>query len=123
VHAHSLSLQLPGVVVGETLSTYRGRIGIGGVYLHSHGAYTSALYVMVDIVKGDGRAPPTLTSRANFSIMMECMPKSGHCHSVYSVGEILFIKIECTKPFVFQSLFTFGSTNAKLAEHIMISIA
>ncbi len=35
--------------------------------------------MMVDIVKGGGRA------QANFSIMMECTPESGRCHSVYSV--------------------------------------
>jgi hypothetical protein len=33
-----------------------------------------------------GRAPPTLTSQANFTLMMECTPESGRYHSVYSVG-------------------------------------
>jgi hypothetical protein len=28
--------------------------------------------VMVIVVKGGGRAPPTLTSQANFTLMMEC---------------------------------------------------
>jgi hypothetical protein len=31
------------------------------------------------------RAPPTLTSQANFTHMMECTPESGRYHSVYSV--------------------------------------
>jgi hypothetical protein len=39
---------------------------------------------MVDIVKEDGRTPPTTPTPgwANFSIMMECTPESGHCPSV-----------------------------------------
>jgi hypothetical protein len=43
--------------------TYKGRIDIGEVYLHalSAGAYTTTLYVMVDIVKEGGLASPTLT--------------------------------------------------------------
>ena len=40
---------------------------------------------MVNVVKGGGRAPPTLTSQANFTLMMECTPESGRYHSVYSV--------------------------------------
>jgi hypothetical protein len=40
---------------------------------------------MVDVVKGGGRAPPTLTSQANFTLITECMPESGRNHSVYSV--------------------------------------
>jgi hypothetical protein len=47
------------------------------------------------VVKGGGRAPPTLTSQANFTLMMECTPESGRYHSVYSVG--------CTKTFSFAS--------------------
>ncbi len=44
-------------------NTYRGRGEIGGVHLSSHleRIYITISYVMVDIVKGDGRAPPTLT--------------------------------------------------------------
>jgi len=50
--------------LSSTQSTYRDRVEIGVVYLPSqlHGAYPTTLYVMVDIVKGDGLAPPTLTS-------------------------------------------------------------
>jgi hypothetical protein len=38
------------------------------------------LYVMVDLVKGAGRA----SAGASFSIMMECTPESGRRHSIYS---------------------------------------
>jgi hypothetical protein len=43
--------------------------------------------VMINIVKGLGVHPPTLTSpEANFSIMMECTPQSlPLLHCVYSV--------------------------------------
>jgi hypothetical protein len=51
------------------------------VSAHSAGAYTVALDVMVTRVKRGGRAPPPL-NKANFSIMMECTPESGSCHSV-----------------------------------------
>jgi hypothetical protein len=34
----------------------------GSVSAHSAGAYTATLLVMVNVVKGGGRAPPTLTS-------------------------------------------------------------
>ena len=43
---------------------------------------------MVDIVKlkKDGRAPSSSPGWADFSIMMECTPESGHCESsVYNV--------------------------------------
>ncbi len=49
---------------------------------HSAKAYTATLLVRVNVVKGDGRAPPTLTSQANFTLMMECTPESGRYHSV-----------------------------------------
>jgi hypothetical protein len=48
----------------------------------SAGTYTTTLHVMVDIVKRGGRASSTLIRLSDFSIMMECTPKSGHCHSV-----------------------------------------
>ncbi len=41
----------------------------------------------VNLVKGGGRAPPTL--QANFTLMMECTPESGRYHSVYSVDELM----------------------------------
>jgi hypothetical protein len=41
---------------------YRGRVEIGGnVSALSAGAYTTTLYVIIDRVKGGGRAPLTLT--------------------------------------------------------------
>jgi hypothetical protein len=46
------------------------------VSAHSAGAYTATLLVMVNVVKGGGRAPPTLTSQANFTLMMECTPEA-----------------------------------------------
>jgi hypothetical protein len=48
-----------------------------GVYVHG-----TFVYVMVKIVKGDGRAPPPTPSRADFSVMMGCTLEIGHCHSV-----------------------------------------
>ena len=55
------------------------------VSAHSAGAYTATLLVMVIVGKGGGRAPPTLISQANFTLMMECTSESGRYHSVYSV--------------------------------------
>jgi hypothetical protein len=47
------------------INTYRGRHEIGGVRTCplSWSVYTETLYVMVNRVKGDGRAPFTLTSQ------------------------------------------------------------
>jgi hypothetical protein len=45
-----------------------GRVEIRGVvFALSSGAYTSILYVMVDIVKEGGSAPPTLTGMGYFN--------------------------------------------------------
>ncbi len=49
--------------------------------------YSATLLVMVNVKKGGGHAPPTLTSQANFALMTECMPESRRYHSVYSVGQ------------------------------------
>jgi hypothetical protein len=38
--------------------------------------------VRVNRVKGGKRALTTITGRAAFSILMECTPEIGHCHSV-----------------------------------------
>jgi hypothetical protein len=44
---------------------------------------TTALYVMLDTVKkGVWAHPQPSPGWANFSIMMDCTPGSGHCHSV-----------------------------------------
>ncbi len=57
------------------------------VSVHSAGAYTATLLVMVNVVKGGGRAvhPPTPPAWANFTLMMEFTPESDCCYSVYSV--------------------------------------
>jgi hypothetical protein len=54
----------------------------------SAGAYTTTLNVMVDRVKGGGRAPSP--GRADFSIMIEYTPESGHCHSVCILFVVVF---------------------------------
>ncbi len=53
---------------------------------HSAGAYTATLLVMVNLMKGGGRAPPTLTSLGKFYPHDECTLESSVCYSVYSVG-------------------------------------
>ncbi len=63
-------------------STYRGRGETGGVYMPSQMERIPQL-VMVDRVKERGWA------WAAFTLMMECTPESGHCHSVYSVVQTL----------------------------------
>jgi hypothetical protein len=46
------------------------------------------IYVMEGRVKGGGRASPTLTSWANYSIMMKCTPESGNCRSVCTLWSV-----------------------------------
>ncbi len=61
--AQEVSKQLFKESVSHT--AHRGRDEIGRVYLPSQlncTVYTATLYVMVNIVKGGGRAHPTLTS-------------------------------------------------------------
>ncbi len=61
----------------------------------SAGAYTATLLVMVNVMKGGGRAPPTLTSQANFTLMTECTPESRRYYSVYSVdGAVTIISFK-----------------------------
>ncbi len=55
---------------------------------HSAGAYTATLLVMVNVMRGGGRAPPPSPARANFTLMTECTPESSGYYSVYSVDEI-----------------------------------
>ncbi len=50
---------------------------------HSAGAYTATLLVMVNVMRGGGRAPSP--ARANFTLMTECTPENSGCYSVYSV--------------------------------------
>ncbi len=52
---------------------------------HLAGAYNATLLVMVIVMKGGGRAPSTLTSRAHFTLMTESTPESSGYYSVYSV--------------------------------------
>jgi hypothetical protein len=57
-------------------STYRGRVEIGGMYLLSQleRIPSTTLYVMVDIMKAGGRAPPTLRSKAREMTLHGCPP-------------------------------------------------
>jgi hypothetical protein len=48
----------------------------------SAGEYTTTWLVMVDRVKGGGRALPTL-------IMMDCTLESGHCQSICILSSLL----------------------------------
>ncbi len=52
---------------------------------HSAEAYTAILQVMVNVMKGGARAPPPSPAWANFTLMIECLPESSRCYSVYSV--------------------------------------
>ncbi len=80
-----------GPIFGDfvTIRTERSMPDITVTRLQSTRVLTATLLVMVNVVKGGGRAPPTLTSQANFTLMMECTPESGRCHSVYSVDSHL----------------------------------
>jgi hypothetical protein len=50
--------------VSAPQSTYfpRDETGLVSVPAHSAGAYNATLLVMVNVMKGGGRGPPTLTS-------------------------------------------------------------
>ncbi len=58
-----------------------------GVYIFSAGAYSITLIDILDRVKGGVHLPPSL-GWADFTILMECTPESGRCHSVYSVVKL-----------------------------------
>ncbi len=65
----------------EPQSTYRGRGEIGGVYLPSQLKSTPQLCSWWWIEwKGEGVHPHPCW--AAFTVMMECKPENGHCHSV-----------------------------------------
>ncbi len=51
---------------------------------HSAGAYTATLLVLVNVMRGGGRAPPPTPARTNFTVMTECTPESSGFNSVYS---------------------------------------
>ncbi len=62
------------------------RLSAHSVSAHSAGAYTATLYMlMVNVMKGVGRAPLPSPAWANFTLMMECTPERSRCNSVYSV--------------------------------------
>jgi hypothetical protein len=46
------------------------------VSAHSAGAYTATLLVIVNVMKGGGRALPTLPAWANFTLMMNVLQKA-----------------------------------------------
>ncbi len=55
----------------------------------SDGAYTTTLLVMVDRVKGGGRVPPHSAGWAEFTIMIEYTPESGHCRSIWTLLSVV----------------------------------
>ncbi len=63
----------------------------GQCIAHSAGAYTATLLVMVNVMKGGGRAvhPPSSPAQANFTLITECTPESRRYYSVYSVAATL----------------------------------
>jgi hypothetical protein len=52
---------------------------------------------MEDRVKAGGHSP--FTGGADFTIMMECKPESGNCHSVYYVEQTSVAKGESNDPY------------------------
>ena len=57
------------------------------MYLTSQQERTSTtLLVMLDRMIVGVRSPPTSPGWTDFTIIIECAPASGHCHSVYSVA-------------------------------------
>ncbi len=76
---------LPWMFIPQSTYFYQ-RWNRVSVSAQSAGAYTATLLVMVNVMKGGGRAPPPpLPAWANFTHMMECTPESSYCYSVYSV--------------------------------------
>ncbi len=69
------------------------------VSAHSSGAYIATLYVMVTISERGWSCsvhrPPPSPAWANFTLMMECTPESGRCHSVCT----LWIPVSKIQPF------------------------
>ncbi len=80
-------VQYSNVVLALNNSEYcdhrvRNRVSVSA---HSARAYPATLLVMVNVVKGGGRAPPPSPAWANFTLMIEFAPESDCCFSVYSV--------------------------------------
>jgi hypothetical protein len=77
------------------------------VSAHTAGAYTATLLVMVNVIKGGGRAPPPSPARENFTLMIECTPEiSGY----YSVFLTYHLSLEM------QNCLTLESSGAAIAE-------
>ncbi len=57
---------------------------------HSAGVYTATLLVMVNVKRGGGRAPSTLTSQANFTLITECTPESSGYATLCTLWSILY---------------------------------
>jgi hypothetical protein len=96
VHAHALSLHLPSPVKLQCTLQLSGRPQTTYLYkrwnrvsvsAYSAGAYTATLLVMVNVMKGGGRAPPSSPAWPNFTLMTECTPESRRYYSVYSVWQ------------------------------------
>ncbi len=51
----------------------------------------------IDRLKGGGRSPLPPPGWADFTIMMECTPESGFCHSVFSVGRGRVFTVQCPR--------------------------
>ncbi len=74
----------------------RVHIGVGEKYGEcicplSWSVPQQTLYMMLDRVKGGWACiPPPLPARADFCIVMECTPESGHCHSECTLCGKLF---------------------------------
>ncbi len=87
----SLSYELQESAFASVTTTeyIEGLVEIWGVYLPSQLEHTvHHNFVGVGRYSESGWAcsgAPPPSPWPNFSIMMECTPKSGHCHSVYSV--------------------------------------
>jgi hypothetical protein len=58
---------------------------MGSVSALLAGVQTTTLYAILDIVKRGGRGAPPVQAWADFTLMLECTPVSGHCRTVYSV--------------------------------------
>jgi hypothetical protein len=84
------------ILVETTEYIFSNRVSVSA---HSAGAYTATLLVMVQYSicneKGVGGLPPPTPAWANFTLMMECLPESSRCFSVYSVVEKVTENIGC----------------------------
>ncbi len=61
-------------------------------------------------MKGGGRAPPILTSQANFTLMMECTPESGRNHALCVLRGYVHIIYSLTEYNCFVMHILFGNS-------------